>query len=134
MSSQLKREDKISIAERQNLRHQLDSYYKNSEDYLAFNSISHQVECWTHIEDNIFKKMKENNKRKLNILEIGAGISGFGDWLKKRGNRDNIHYYAQDVTPRNAVYLESQADYLIFEDVGKISEINYFVIIFSTTF
>ncbi len=132
MKIQLIQEAKMSFLEKQELRQQLDQYYNNVNDYLAFVSVSHQVECWVHVENEIQQKVKENQGKKINVLEIGAGRSGFGEWLKKRGSRDNLSYWVQDVTSQNATCLESQADHIVFGDVSEIPSKNCFEIVFST--
>lgn len=132
MKTQLIREAKMSAEEKQALRRNFDQYYQNVADYTAFASVSQLGECWIHIKDSIRERLKENDGQTIRILEIGAGRSGFGEWLKKEGLRGKVEYWVQDVTSRNSGFLKSQVDYMVFGDVSEISRKNYFDIIFST--
>lgn len=132
MRAQLIPEAGISYSDKKQLRQQLDLYYEKVDDYLAFASISLQIDCWTHIESNIRKRSKDNQGEKIHVLEVGAGRSGFSKHLKEQGVRDMIHYWTQDVTSQNEAYLASQADHVLLKDISEISDENRFSIIFST--
>lgn len=132
MKAQLIREAKMSAEEKHALRRNFDQYYQTVTDYTAFAAVSQLGECWVHIKDNIRERLKENQEQTIRILEIGAGRSGFGEWLKREGLRDKVQYWVQDVTSRNAASLKPQADHMIYGDVSEISKKNYFDIIFST--
>lgn len=132
MKVRLIQEAKMSSEEKQVLRHNFNQYYENVNDYIAFSSVSQQDQCWIHIKASICERLKLNKGKNIHVLEIGAGRSGFGEWLKKEGLRDNVDYWVQDVTSQNEGCLKTQADHMIYGDINEISNKNYFNIIFST--
>ena len=130
MRARLLPEAKMSISEKLTLRRQLDEYYQKVSDYVAFSEASNQSGCWVHIENEI-QRLQKNNKA-VEILEIGAGRSGFGKWLQTRGLRNKVYWSAQDVTIQNLDWLESQANQVFYNDVSEITSHNNFDIVFST--
>ncbi|OJW75081.1 methyltransferase domain-containing protein [Spirosoma sp. 48-14] len=131
MKAQLLPEANISASEKQNLRTKLDTFYQQVTDYTAFGTMSNQILSWEKVETEI-KQSPNLNIRKIRILEVGAGRSGFAEYLRVKGLRDNIYYCAQDVTTQNSVWLHSQADEVFWGDISSITNRNYFDIIFST--
>jgi SAM-dependent methyltransferase len=61
-------------------------------------------------------------------LEIGAGRTGFAEYLRQRGV--SAHFTAHDVTQRNQTYLREQADEIVIGPLPSIAGV--FDIIFST--
>ena len=118
-------------SEMSDLRAKLDRYYSSSNEYKAFAEPSQQENCWNNMKTSILKKIKESSNKKINILEIGAGKSGFGNYLKTLGIRENINWIVQDVTCQNSSWLESNADVVYYSDISKINNTNI-DIIFST--
>ena len=106
------------------LRKRLDAFYRTTDDYEAFQSRSWHPNLWSFVVDEVahFK-----NKR-CRILEIGAGRSGFADYLRERGV--SAHFTAHDVTQKNEIYLKEQADDVIIGPLPSIIGVSD--IIFST--
>jgi len=70
--------DEYSDLEIKELESKLFNYYNDVTDYSAFNKISNHFIHWDIINNDI-KKIK----KKLSVLEIGAGRSGYFQYLKK---------------------------------------------------
>jgi SAM-dependent methyltransferase len=106
------------------LRTRLDAFYRTTDDYDAFQSRSWHPNLWSFVVDEV-TRFKNNPCR---ILEIGAGRSGFADYLRQRGL--SAHFTAHDVTQRNETYLNEHADDVAIGPLQSITAI--FNIIFST--
>jgi SAM-dependent methyltransferase len=109
-----------------NLRKRMDAFYASSAEYPAFQQPSCNPEEWAYVKEAILQKLlvAEN----CNVLEFGAGRTGFPSWLG--GLRKSIRFTAQDVTSSNADYLQSQTDDV---QIGKIGDLRgSFDVIFST--
>jgi hypothetical protein len=102
------------------LESKMTKYYNTVSDYSAFadNIVSTHKGQW----DNIIKMINKifSNENKIKILEVGAGISGFGDYVKQYNL--NIFYACQDVTTKNMEYLEQNADKVYIGDISNITE------------
>lgn len=112
------------------IKTKLDEFYSTVPDYSAFSTPSEQVHCWTHIAERI-RKLAVNGGQ-VKILEVGAGRSGFGNFLSDRGLRDCCIWTAQDVTRQNSEWLEMNADNVIFGDIESASIDGAYDIVFST--
>jgi SAM-dependent methyltransferase len=132
MKAQLIPEAKLSVLEKQTLRCQLDEFYGKVSDYIAFEQASHQTIAWSNIRAKIDDRLQKKGGDIVMILEIGAGRSGFGEWLKEQGLRDRVRWSTQDVTTQNARWLDSQADEIFYGDVSEIPATAQFDIVFST--
>ncbi|MEJ7738049.1 MAG: methyltransferase domain-containing protein [Chitinophagaceae bacterium] len=130
--AQLIPEGKMCFVEKKTLRTRLNEFYEKVDEYPAFEQVTHQAQCWIHVENEVLKRIKENAGKTINVLEIGAGRSGFGEWLKARGLREKVRWSVQDVTFRNAAWLESQTDQITYGDVSEILDKGCFDIVFST--
>ena len=108
----------------QDLRKRLDAFYRTTEDYDAFQSRSWHPNLWSFVVDEA-ARLKKTTCR---VLEIGAGRTGFAEYLRQRGK--NAHFTAHDVTERNESYLKEQADDVVIGPLPSISGV--FDIIFST--
>ena len=109
------------------LRKKLDNFYQSSNNgYSAFESISSQNIYWDIVIDKIRIKLKNQNK--LEILEFGAGKTGFP--LALDDLRKFVNFTAQDVTNLNLEHLTKVSDNVYIGDINKIS--GSFDIIFST--
>ncbi|WP_017733611.1 class I SAM-dependent methyltransferase [Nafulsella turpanensis] len=120
------------FSEKQELRQKLDEFYCTVQDYTAFNEVSMQNNCWRHVGEEIRRRSQKMGSDFVCVLEIGAGRSGFGDWLKEEGLREKVCWSAQDITKQNKSWLETQADDFIFGDVSEVEPNTHFDIIFST--
>lgn len=132
MKAQLIPEANLSVLEKQTLRDRLDEFYGKVSDYTAFEQPSHQILAWNNIKAKIGERLQEKGRSLVKILEIGAGRSGFGEWLNTQGLRDRVSWSAQDVTRQNSAWLDSQADNVFYGDVSEIPNIAQFDIVFST--
>jgi len=106
------------------LRTRLDAFYRTTDDYEAFQNRSWHPNLWCFVVDEVVR-FKGKTCR---ILEIGAGRSGFADYLRERGV--SAHLTAHDVTQQNETYLKEQADDVIIGPLPSITGV--FDIIFST--
>jgi SAM-dependent methyltransferase len=106
------------------LRKRLDAFYRTTDDYEAFQSRSWHPNLWSFVVDEV-ARFKNKTCR---ILEIGAGRSGFADYLRERGV--SAHFTAHDVTQKNEIYLKEQADDVIIGPLSSITGV--FDIAFST--
>ena len=112
------------------LKTKLDAFYSTVSDYSAFETPSEQVHCWEHVVDKIRELTK--NVGQVKVLEIGAGRSGFGHFLSDKGLRSACIWTVQDVTQQNAVWLEANADHVIFGDIESAAVEDSYHIVFST--
>jgi len=112
------------------LKVKLDNFYGTVSDYTAFETPSEQSNCWKHIADKL--TLLGSSSKKIKILEVGAGRSGFGIFLSKLGLRDACIWVAQDVTNQNSEWLEAHADKVILGDIEKLPMDDCYDIIFST--
>lgn len=112
------------------IKAKLDNFYGTVTDYSAFETPSEQTSCWEHIADKI--RTLAANGNPVRVLEIGAGRSGFGQFLQALGLRKQCIWTAQDVTQQNADWLKSNADKVIFGDIEAVSDVEAYEIVFST--
>src|SRR5690348_15601355 len=108
------------------LRQRLDSFYANTQEYTAFHEANSKPEFWEPIKAYIQSILE--HKGSCRILELGAGRTGFGDYLQDL--RRLVIFDVQDVTPSNKEHLLTQADNVYIDDVCNIN--NNYDIIFST--
>jgi 2-polyprenyl-3-methyl-5-hydroxy-6-metoxy-1,4-benzoquinol methylase len=108
----------------------LDAFYCSVTDYSAFETPSEQTSCWEHVADKI--RALSANDKPVRVLEIGAGRSGFGQFLLAQGLRKQCVWTAQDVTQQNADWLNTYADKVIFGDIETACAEDGYEIVFST--
>jgi len=106
------------------LRARLDAFYRTTDDYEAFQNRSWHPNLWSFVVDEV-ARLKNKTCR---ILEIGAGRTGFAEYLRQRGV--SAHFTAQDVTQKNEIYLKEEADDVVIGPLPSITGV--FDIIFST--
>jgi len=111
------------------MRAELDRFYAETSEYSAFLETSSQVNCWEPIRDTIESMRKPAVS--LNVLEFGAGRTGFPDWLPDE-LRNQIYFVAQDITNQNLDFLNRVADQVCIGDLASIATEQKFDIIFST--
>ena len=112
------------------LKGQLDDFYGSVTDYSAFATPSEQVHCWTHIAQHI--RAHASTTKKFRILEVGAGMSGFGTYLSDQNLRHRCTWIAQDVTTQNRTWLEKNADEVLIGHVDSLNLHGSYDIVFST--
>ncbi|HTN93490.1 MAG TPA: methyltransferase domain-containing protein [Gallionella sp.] len=123
----------VTHCDEKSLRHiksRLDEFYRTVSDYSAFSTPSDQINCWTHIAEHI-RKLSATGKV-VTILEVGAGRSGFGNFISAQGLRKFCIWTAQDVTRQNSEWLEKNADKVVFGDIESASIDVTYDIVFST--
>lgn len=108
------------------LNKKLEEFYINTKSYTAFTENTNQYK-WYEIFECYLKELIIR-KKKIRVLEIGAGKSNFGDFIKPY--KDAINYVAQDITNQNYDYLKENADEVIIGDIAILN--GKFDIIFST--
>ena len=106
------------------LRKRLDTFYRTTNEYYAFQSRSWHPQLWSYVVDAIAHFQKGSCR----ILEVGSGRSGFAEYLRQRGVMG--HFTAHDVTSSNEAYLKENADKVVIGDLHQLTET--FDIIFST--
>jgi len=114
------------------LRLKLDAFYSDAPSYSAFRQPSNQRDCWAHIQTQIESLLAHQNGRRLSVLEVGAGRTGFAEFLNGVGLRPWVDFHAQDVTRFNEAWLNSQADSVYFGDVADAGIPAGMDIVFST--
>ena len=98
------------------LRKRLDSFYSSTWDYSAFTTSPDQSMWFRLLQPHLLRRSSE--KRKLVVLELGAGKSNFSGCLGEM--RKHIDYRAQDVTPQNREWLRERADDVYVCDVSNL--------------
>lgn len=99
------------------LNQRLDAFYQKGVDYPAFHGVAgHPLEWATMmpIIDGLLSR-----KGRITVLELGAGRSGFSQFLGPL--RERVTYHVQDVTGANAEYLRGVADAVHLRPVDAMS-------------
>jgi 2-polyprenyl-3-methyl-5-hydroxy-6-metoxy-1,4-benzoquinol methylase len=112
------------------IKTRLDRFYGEVSDYSAFSEPSDQVHCWKHIAERV--RQLSAIGRRIRVLELGAGRSGFGNFLASQSLRELCIWTAQDVTDQNVEWLEANADKVILGDIETAVLEDSQDIIFST--
>lgn len=112
--------EKENLNEISELENRMNNFYNTTTSYIAFEEVSSHDEQWS----NILKYIAENNKisEKVKILEIGAGKSGLGEFLRSKGVIDQIELTFHDVTTKNIEWLKQFSDRIIIGDIEMISD------------
>jgi SAM-dependent methyltransferase len=124
------RERNLSELAAEQLKTRLSEFYGRSTDYTAFAEVSSQSRCWEHIALEIRERLPL--AQKVSVLEVGAGRSGFADWLAELGLRNRVLVAAQDVTNQNAKWLSEHFDCVYISGIDQIPVDRQFDIVFST--
>ena len=80
-------ESKMTTETRTYLKKRLDHFYNSTSNYTAFATTSDQHNCWIHLNNAVILRKQKENDKQITILEIGAGKSGFGEYLNKKDLR-----------------------------------------------
>ncbi len=100
-------------SEASQLASRLHRFYESTSDYVAFQAPSHQKVLWAHLVNELQSPSRAEHGRKTRILETGAGRSGLAGYLQTSKLRDDLQLHAQDVTAKNAAWLEEQFDSVV---------------------
>ena len=130
MKAQLLPYRKLSKEAHRNLREQLDQFYSAAPEYTAFQAPSDQRNCWDHVIACIRERLP--GKSPLRILEVGAGRTGFAQYLAEKNLRDAVEFHAHDVTRYNEEWLRDEDHDSFFGDISSASVPGDYDIIFST--
>jgi SAM-dependent methyltransferase len=107
------------------LERRLRAFYSTVNNYEAYREENWKPEFWAPIRLAIENSLSH---RSCKVLEIGAGRTGFANYLG--GIRSRVEFHVQDVTGRNNEYLRTVADKVWICDVTQIQE--SYDVIFST--
>ncbi len=99
------------------LETRLVEFYNTFTGYDAFNSLPEYPVLW----DNVLRLAREKTARPVRVLEIGAGRSGFGKFLRDRGARDEIHLTSQDITTANLAHLRASSDEVFTGNIDRLA-------------
>jgi len=116
-------EENPQVAE---LRTRMDFFYQSTRDYIAFQETNHLPEQWGYVREAILSILKD--RPICRVLEIGAGKSGFAEFMQDIKSR--LHYTAQDITRTNEEHLQQAADSVYFGDIATLE--GEYDVIFST--
>ena len=123
MSPILTSEDDPRVGE---LRRRLNEFYTDTREYRAFTKINKKTEYWNPVTARVREIL--GKKPTCDVLEIGAGITGYANSLQDL--RSRVRFVVQDVTSQNEEQLRTLADEVFIGDVAGISD--RFDVIFST--
>jgi 2-polyprenyl-3-methyl-5-hydroxy-6-metoxy-1,4-benzoquinol methylase len=123
---------KLSKEAHRELREQLDQFYSAAPDYTAFQAPSDQRNCWEHVITCIRERLQNRSGRKLRVLEVGAGRTGFGRYLAENNLREAVEFHAHDVTRYNEEWLRGEADESFLGDILTARLPRGYDIVFST--
>jgi len=107
------------------LETRLRAFYSCYQGYEAFETENWKPEFWAPIRSEIEAIASD---RPCKVLEVGAGRTGFADYLGDLRRRFEFH--VQDITARNYKYLCTKADHIHVGDVTDVRDT--YDIIFST--
>jgi SAM-dependent methyltransferase len=108
------------------MKRRLYSFYATTKEYNAFKFPSNQKKWFEAIHHWL---PRFDHGRKLRILEVGAGRSTFGLFVRQFGQP--VEYHAQDVTGQNRDWLLEHAQRVWIGDVDSITAGSYDMV-FST--
>jgi hypothetical protein len=101
------------------LESRLIEFYNSSCTYTAFAQTSDYPTLW---QETLSRAEGIVRSRGIcNILEIGAGRSGFGSFLRRKAPGNAIHLTSQDITGTNIDHLRSTSDAVITENVNHLN-------------
>ena len=103
----------------------LQIFYSSVDNYEAFQGENWKPEFWLPIRSTI---ETTSSRGSCKVLEIGAGRTGFADYLGD--TRQRIEFHVQDITGRNGEYLSRIADKVWLCEATEI--VDTYDVIFST--
>ena len=80
----------------------------------------------------MLQQIAARSPAKIRILELGAGRTGFPDWLECAELRKSAEFVAQDVTGINRAWLEQRCDEVLIGDAADRLTGGPYDMIFST--
>lgn len=110
------------------MRRRLDRFYASTNTYPAFQQAWVRDNLYDLVADFVDHFMK--SKGRLRVLELGAGTTGYPDYLKRRGIE--AAFDAQDVTSLNVDYLRLRCREVFICDIAEIPTSGHYDIVIST--
>lgn len=98
------------------LETRLVEFYNTFTGYDAFNAPPEYPVLW----GEILRLARAGTARPCRVLEIGAGRSGFGQYLRAQGARDDVHLTSQDITTANLEHLRENSDEVITGNIDRL--------------
>ena len=98
------------------LETRLVEFYNTFTGYDAFNAPPEYPVLWSEV----LRLSRSGTARPCRILEIGAGRSGFGRFLRTQGAREEIHLTSQDITTANLAHLRESSDEVITGNIDRL--------------
>ncbi|MCE0498076.1 MAG: class I SAM-dependent methyltransferase [Methylacidiphilales bacterium] len=107
----------VQTAQVSELEAGLIRYYNTTTDYPAFMTVSEHASLWGEVT----KAAREVIGRKggCRILEVGAGRSGFGAYLRSQSSQ-GMHLTSQDITRTNVEFLQRHSDEVLHDNLDKL--------------
>ena len=99
------------------LEMRLVEFYNTFTGYDAFNSLPEYPVLW----GEVLRLARTKTARPIRVLEIGAGRSGFGKFLRGQGARDEIHLTSQDITTANLTHLRQSSDEVFTGNIDRLA-------------
>ncbi len=100
------------------LESRLIEFYNTFAHYPAFAEPSNYPALWEVVMERA--RLLRQQGASCRILEIGAGRSGFGEWLRRSDGRDGIHLTSQDITAANVEYLRLTSDAVVTRNIDQL--------------
>lgn len=104
----------------------LREFYRSTEAYDDFRQQGDKSAFWAPVETLVRRKVESLGR--CRVLELGAGLSGFGERIADLGDR--VEYVAQDLNPRLRPHLERRAHRVVIGEIRRLE--GRFDVIFST--
>ncbi len=94
----------------------LERFYLRNNNYYEQAEANDHSRYYEAILPLLVDLKTETPERKVRVLEMGAGKTGFPEWLEKKGDRDWVDVTAQDISDTNGVWLNERVDHTVFGD------------------
>lgn len=111
--------EKENLDEIFELEKRMNNFYNTTNSYIAFEEESSHEEQWKQILKYI--ERKKATLKKVKILEVGAGKSGLGKFLRSNGVIEQTELTFQDVTNKNLHWLKQFSNNVIIGDIGIVT-------------
>jgi len=99
------------------LETRLIAFYNTYTDYPVFNQASEYPSLWGKVLQSAAKITSSGSP--CRILEIGAGRSGFGSFIRTQSTLP-IHLTSQDITALNVDFLKETSDEVVTENIDQL--------------
>jgi hypothetical protein len=110
------------------LRLQMEAFYRDFSSYTAFMEASRIEHSWPLMLPTIENCIKATGS--CRILEFGSGKTGFAEFLRTHGVRNQVSLTLHDITPLCESWLKQEGDQVICGPILNLS--GKYDLIFST--